>query len=198
MKLVTAHLKSTPGSPYSQSRHYVVEKNQGEGYDDYYRRTWRNHMHTDETGSVVIPPGSFKNCLAESAKFLGIPIPGKGKANYTKHFEAGVLCFNTVQLGIKASDVQFEALFLPSDGKRGGQKRVDKYYPYIPSWEADVEFVVVDDTVIQRWVGDKDITVFEHVLDGAGKFIGIGRFRPRNNGHYGRFNVTSVKIAEAA
>ena len=31
-----------------------------------------------------------------------------------------------------------------------------------------------------------------HILREAGKFIGIGRFRPRNNGYYGRFDVESV------
>ena len=45
-KTVRAHLKSI--SPYSQSKHYIVDKLQGEGHDDYYRRTWRNHMHADD------------------------------------------------------------------------------------------------------------------------------------------------------
>jgi hypothetical protein len=35
--------------------------------------------------------------------------------------------------------------------------------------------------------------VFEHHLHEAGKFIGIGRFRPRNNGFYGRFDVLGVR-----
>lgn len=194
MKIVTAHLKSI--SPYSQAKHYEVEKLQGESHDDYYRRTWRNHMHADGNGMTFISPGAFKNCLSESALFMSIPVPGGGKAKYTKNFEAGVMVITPVPLGVHRDKVECECLFLPSDGKRGGSKRVNKYYPFFPKWEASVEFVIVDDTVLQSSVIDKSKTVFEQVLIGAGQFIGIGRFRPRKNGWYGRFSVESIKIEQ--
>ena len=44
----------------------------------------------DTNGVVFIPPNSLKNCLSEAAKFLSISVPGKGKATYTKNFEAGI------------------------------------------------------------------------------------------------------------
>jgi hypothetical protein len=65
--------------------------------------------------------------------------------------------------------------------------------PLIRDWHADVEFLILDETVLQQSSRYKDKTVFEEVLDGAGAFIGIGRFRPRNNGFYGRFNVESIQ-----
>ena len=145
---------------------------------------------------TFIPPGSFKNCLSEAAQFMSIPIPGKGKATYTKNFEAGVMVITPAPLGVHRDSVECECLFLPSDGKRGGSKRVDKYYPFFPKWEAQVEFIVVDDTILQSSAADKTRTVFEAVLRGAGQFIGIGRFRPRKNGWYGRFSVESLAIEE--
>lgn len=196
MKLCTATLRSI--SPYSQSKHYVVEKTQGESHDDYYRRTWRHHMHFDDKGLTFIPPGSFKNCLSEAAQFMSIPIPGKGKATYTKHFEAGVMVTSPTPLGAHRDEVECECLFLPSDGKRGGSTRVNKYYPIFPAWKAKVEFIVVDDTVLQSTKADPKRTIFEEVLRGAGSFIGIGRFRPRKNGWYGRFAVEDLRIDEVA
>lgn len=189
----TLNVKLRGVSPYSQSRHYLRELEQGESADDNYRRTWRNHLHTDKDGMVFIPANSLKNCLSEAAKFMSISIPGKGKATYTKNFEAGVMVAQSASLGIHKDDVQMEALFLPSDGRRGGPKRVMKYYPVIPEWEAEAEFIIVDETVLQSSQRDKSRTVFHDVLEGAGQFIGIGRFRPRNNGYYGRFEVVSVK-----
>ena len=183
MKKVIATLKSC--SPYSQSKHHSTPKQDKESAKDYELRTWRNRLHTDKDGQVYIPPMAFKNCIAEAAKYLSIQIPGKGKSTYTKHIEAGVQVFDPVPLGIKAKDVQGELLFLPSDGKRGGGKRVDKMYPCIVDWQADVIFYVLDETVTK--------TVFIEHLDQAGKFIGIGRFRPRNNGFYGRFEVLKVE-----
>lgn len=183
MKKVIATLKSC--SPYSQSRHHSEPKLEKESPKDYELRTWRYRLHTDKNGNVYIPPMAFKNCIAEAAKYLSIQIPGKGKSTYTKHFEAGVLVMDPVYLGIKADEVKGELLFLNADGKRGGGKRVDKMYPYIPEWQQDVTFYILDETIT------KDVFI-EH-LDQAGKFIGIGRFRPRNNGFYGRFEVLNVQ-----
>jgi hypothetical protein len=181
MKTAVATLRGV--SPYSQSRHYTTDKLEKESAKDYEARTWRDRLHTDN-GEVFIPPMSFKNCLSEAAKFLGIQIPGKGKSTYTKHFEAGVLVTDALKLGIKAEDVKGEWLFVPSDGIRGSGKRVDKCFPVIHQWGGDVEFHILDETIT------KD--VFLNHLKQAGAFIGIGRFRPRNNGFYGRFAVDNV------
>ena len=56
--------------------------------------------------------------------------------------------------------------------------------PLIPKWEGSVEFLVFDDVVTEE--------VFTEHLNDAGSYIGIGRFRPRNNGFYGRFIVESI------
>jgi hypothetical protein len=196
LTIVTASLKSI--APYSQSKHYRKELQQGESNDDHYRRTWRNHMHFDEKGQVFIPPSAFKNALSEAAKFLSIKVPGGGKATYTKHFEAGVLVVKPVFLGIHKDKVECENLFLPADGRRGSGTRIEKYYPFIPEWKAEVEFLISDETVLQSSVQDKNRTVFEIVLEASGTLIGLGRFRPRNNGWYGRFSVEEVEISRMA
>lgn len=182
MKTATVTIKGI--SPYSQARYHETEKLAKENHRDYERRTWRNRLHVNEDGLVFIPPMAFKNCLSEAAKFLSIQIPGKGKATYTKHFEAGVLVVTPSILDIKPDDVEGEWLFVPADGKRGSGKRVNKCFPVIKSWEAKVEFLIVDETITQD--------VFKQHLEEAGKFIGIGRFRPRNNGFYGRFKVEEM------
>lgn len=183
MHTATAHLKSV--SPYSQSRHHDTEKLAKELPKDFEARTWRERLHYDADGRVFIPPMCFKNCLSEAAKFLSRQIPGKGKATYTKHFEAGVLVPEPLILPLKKDDVKGEWLFLPADGKRGSGKRVDKCYPIIPEWSGNVQFLILDDMITED--------VFTDHLKEAGRFIGIGRFRPRNNGFYGRFMVEGVE-----
>lgn len=117
----------------------------------------------------------------------------RGQETYTKHFEAGVAVFEPVPLGIHKDDVPFERLFLNLDGKRGSGQRGFKHYPYIEAgWKADVQFTIIDETVLQRYAGNQDLTVFEHVLRSAGVYIGIGRWRPRNRGLYGRFAVENI------
>ena len=112
--MATAQIEGV--SPYSQSKHYskeMVPALQGENSRDYELRTWRERLHVNDDGYVFLPPMCFKNALTEAAQFLSIQVPGKGKATYTKHFEAGVLVTDPMVLPIKKDDVESEMLFDP-------------------------------------------------------------------------------------
>ena len=200
MRQIIATLKSV--SPYSQSRFHNTPKLEKEGNDDYEKRTWRERVHVNDDGFIFIPPMAFKNCLSECAKYLSMQIPGKGKQTYTKHFEAGVLVTEPLVLPVRKEEVAGmvvtagqtpgpecmigEWFYVPAQGDRGGKKRVWRCFPMIPSWQGDVIFYILDDTITEK--------VFRYHLEQSGKFIGIGRFRPRNNGFYGRFEVIDLVV----
>lgn len=187
MKIATAKLKSV--SPYSQSAKIQSPKGDREKPADYETRTWRERCHVTRDGNVFIPPMAFANSLKEAAKFLSIQIPGQGKATYTKNFEAGVMVLEPLVLPLKPNDISGETLFVPSDGKRGGGKRVEKIFPLIPSWQGTVQYHILDDIITED--------VFRRVLIASGTLIGIGRFRPRNCGYYGRFAVEALTVENA-
>lgn len=183
MKIAECRLVSK--SPYSQSRYYKMDKLNKELSAAYEERTWRERCHVNEDGFIIIPPMVFANAIKESAKYLSLPIPGQSRQLFTKHFEAGVLVTDPVVLPIKKDNVEGEWLFVPSDGKRGGGSRVEKCFPIIRNWEGVVKFFILDDIITED--------VFKQVLDTCGNLIGIGRFRPRNWGYYGRFEAKSIK-----
>lgn len=174
-------------SPISFGRAIQSVKNTGESHDAFEERTWRERVHTSNKGTVFIPPMAVKLCLSDCARYLSESVPGKGKATYTKNFEAGVMVVEPVDLGIKAADIESERLFVPPDGKKGGSKRVWKTFPLIREWSGSGEIVLLDPLL-----ADKPDKVREY-LEHAGKFIGLGRFRPRNGGFYGRFEVTAFE-----
>jgi hypothetical protein len=182
MKTAIVHLKSV--SPYNQSRQHFVPKLQKETHDDYEKRTWIEKGHFDDNGVVVIPPMALKSCLSNAAKMLSIPIPGKGKSLYTKHFVSGVMVVVPPSLGVKKTDVKGYTVSLSGMGRKG-EMGVQKTFPHFQSWETTAEFVVMDDTITKE--------IFERVINEAGNFVGIGQFRPQNGGYFGRFNVVSVK-----
>ena len=179
-------------SPMCFGRFHNTPKLTKEAHDDYEKRTWREKLHSDAEGFVYATPMMFKNCIAAAAKYLSVHIPGKGKATYTKHFEAGVLVNDTVYIlkdgeKIKKDDVEGYWMLVPADGRRGGTKRVQKCFPKIQEgWEAEIKFHILDSTITAD--------VFEQHLKEAGNFIGIGSFRPRNNGYFGRFKVKSIEV----
>lgn len=182
-------------SPYSQSKLISTPKLGKETAKDHEARCWRDRMHVDDKGYAYIPPMAVKNALAEMAKFLGMQIPGKGKATYTKHFEAGVMCFEPITLHdatgapIKVKEVKGEWLFVPASGRRGDGKRVEKCFPVVDAgWNGAVSLVILDEMITPE--------VLEIHLRSMGRFIGLGRFRPRNNGFYGRFEVSDITWSE--
>jgi len=186
MKTVEFSLVSA--GPLSFSAAIKSVKNTGENHDAFEERTWRERLHVDSKGEVFIPPNAIKNMMEGVAGFLGEKIPGKGQATWTKHFKAGIMVTKPLMLGIKAKTVAGERLFVPSDGKKGGGKRVWKTFPVIPEWRASGEIILLDPLLI-----DKPEKVQEY-LEHAGKFTGLLRFRPANGGFYGRFGVESFRV----
>jgi hypothetical protein len=180
----TVSVKITGKSPLSFSKYVQTPKLEREGHADYDERTWRERLHYDSNGVVFVPPMMFKNALSEAAKYRSEQIQGKGKSTYTKHFEAGVMATQPMSLGINKDDVQKEVVHVPADGKRGGTTRVLKNFPKIENWSGIINFHILDEIITRD--------VFERHLKDAGDFIGIGRFRPRNNGYYGRFDIEIV------
>jgi len=182
-------IKST-GEPLMFSRYHNTEKLSKETPDAYEKRTWREKVHTNGEGLVVIPGIAFKKCIQESAKYLSIQIPGKGKSTYTKHFKAGFRSTKSPLLLIDGEPVHKDSdqvkgvdLLVDSNGVSGSGKRVMRTFPTFFGWSAEVSFVIMDDLIT------KD--VFISHLRSAGMLQGIGSFRIGNGGDNGGFTFDS-------
>lgn len=191
MRTVIVNLESN--SPYSQGKHVSLLEHPYIGGNEnkavYEKRTWMHKMHVDDKGYVFIPPMAFKLSLCEAAQYMSIKIPGKGNSTYTKNFVSGVQVIQPATLPIKAEDVPCYSVFVPSDGgNKGGGSRVEKFFPIIYNWKATVEYLIFDSSI------PKD--VFIKHLATAGTLIGIGVFRPRNAGYYGRYSMTDIEWGE--
>ena len=127
---------------------------------------------------------AFKNALGDIAKFLGEKIPGRKNATWTSHFERGIHIGGDLILPITKDEVEGEWRHVPSDGKPGGSSRVLKCFPTIREWEGELTFHIWDDAITEE--------VFERYLSEAGKFIGVGVFRPQRRGYFGRFKVVDI------
>lgn len=180
----TALVKLQGISPYSQSRFHQTPKIPKELAGDYEIRTWRERCNYLSDGRLFIPQMAFKNALGDVAKFLGEKIPGQRNATWTKHFESGLQIEDDLILPVMKDDVEGEWFHVPSDGKPGGSSRVLKCFPVVRAWQGDLTFYIIDDMITED--------VFQRYLSEAGKFIGVGRFRPQKRGFYGRFKVVDI------
>ena len=183
MKQCTIVLKSV--SPYAQSRYHNTPKLEGEQPDAWEDRTWMNKAHTDSKGEVFIPPMAIAGSIKEAAKFMNEKIPGRRNETWTKHFESGILVLAPMYLGINIKDVRKNAIHCSSDGTVGGKKRVIRFFPTIEEWKGTVDVTVLDDMITPE--------IFSKVLALDGSLIGLGAFRVRNRGYFGRFEIVSIK-----
>jgi hypothetical protein len=186
MKLYTAKIEST--TPIIFSRQLDIKthpKKEREQAGDYDERLWKEKAHYAASGNVLIPAVYFKRALEEIAKFLGIQIPGKAKATYTKHFEAGLqMVGEGIDTGVYKDSLNSIAISCNADGKRGSGTRVTRRFPTIPKWSGEINI----------WIADEIITepiLLEH-LNKAGMLIGIGSFRLRKGNSGGGFKVVSL------
>jgi len=114
MKRYSAKLKST--SPISSA----VITARPSSTENPTRTTknvnWRERLHSNAKGNVLIPLFAFKNALDAAAKYESRKIPGRRNAHIPNTFESGVMVENAVVLPIKKKDVKGEWRFVPSDG----------------------------------------------------------------------------------
>lgn len=183
MKIAIAELRSV--SAYSQSGPHLTPKLDKESADDFEKRTWKEKGHWTEAGNMYIPPMSFAKSIQEAAHFLSIKIKGKGQATWTKHFLAGVTVMNGLELPVTKEAVLPEWVYCNADGKKGPGTRVWRCFPTVPKWSGEVTFHILDNEITEA--------AFLMHLKEAGMLIGLGRWRPRNGGMYGRYEVVSLK-----
>lgn len=174
-------------SPLSQSRQHDEPKLEGEGMDDYDKRTWRHKLNVADRGgkpTVVIPAHGVFQSLAAAAKYSKKKIPGQRSATWTAKFNSGISILEDPALGIDPETVASVTISANVDGVRGSGKRVPRRFPVMNEWSATFDIWVLDPIITEA--------VFTEMLEIAGMFIGIGRFRPEKGGTNGRFRVVKV------
>jgi hypothetical protein len=187
--IATVHLRGI--SPLSFGRHHETPPlSDDESKDGYERRTFRSKAHFLSSGELYLPQMMIKKTIQEAAAYLSLSVPGKGQAKYTKHFLAGILVLEPAKLlwegkPLNIADVREEVFFVSPKGKSNSGTRVKRHFPTIDQWETIAQVHILDGTISS--------SVFERVVGAAGRFIGVGRFRPANGGFYGRFEVVDVK-----
>lgn len=187
MKSYLLQIESTTPIIFSRKLELIdfpkLEREQPDAYD---LRVWPEKAHYNQNGNVVIPSVYFKRALEEIAKFLGIQIPGKGKANYTKHFEAGLQVLGEgIDTGVSRNEIKSVAISCNSDGKRGSGSRVTRRFPTMTKWSGQIQVLVVDEIITED--------VLREHAEKAGMLIGIGSFRLRKGNSSGGFKIVSIK-----
>lgn len=171
--------------------HITEEKTTSETHAQFEKRTWKQKVLLAPGGQAFINPFALTNGLEVAGKFLGKKIPSARGATYTDRFRKGTQTVDKLSLfkpdnsPVTIDDIEPVELFVPSDGKRGGGKRVPRIFPTIHAWMVlSAELYVYD--------GKIDLETLKEHLVALGKFVGFGSMRVENGGVNGRFGVANL------
>lgn len=174
-------------TPLSHSRQHDEPKLDGENHDAYDARTWRSKLNVatrDGKRTVIIPAHGMHQAIIAAAKYSKRQIPGQGKATWTAKFTAGIALLDDPALNIDPETVASVTISANADGIRGSGKRVLRRFPVIPEWQTTFDVYVLDPIITEA--------VFREMVEIAGMFVGIGRFRPEKGGTNGRFKIAAL------
>lgn len=178
-------------SPLTQGRAFPfgASRAEDETSDEYDERMWRERAHYDAKGKCVIPASSLHKALIAAAKFRNEKIPGEGAKTWAKRFGAGIMVLDHAPITpVTTKDsIVCTIVHVPADGLPGGTKRVHRRFPIFQEWGSTVEITVVDGLISED--------VFTRHMETAGKFVGLGTYRPSSPspGTNGRFEVEAIE-----
>jgi hypothetical protein len=108
-----------------------------------------------------------------------------GRATSTKVFESGIMLPEDLDLGIKPEDVDYIDIFAHANGRRDCATRVNRRFPLIHDWQTSFTLYILDPAITEN--------LLTEMIEIAGTFKGVGRYRPEKRGTNGRFRLVSMK-----
>jgi hypothetical protein len=132
-----------------------------------------------QDGKTQLPATYLRNSIVEASKQF--KIVGKGKSTYSK---------------LIASTVDIEPFYIELDADKYEIFRISAVNPMTKgrmmterpkynNWKASFEIILNDDAV--------PVSVLNEVLEHAGKYVGVGDWRPEKKGMFGKFMISEFK-----
>jgi len=137
-------------------------------------------LYQDENGKTQLPSVYIKNCITEASKQF--KIVGKGKSTYSK-LVASTVDIEPFMIELKSGKYEVFRISAVNPMTKG---RMMTERPRYNKWSAEFEILLNDPAVPS--------SVINEILEHAGKYVGVGDWRPEKKGMHGKFMITSFKI----
>jgi hypothetical protein len=135
-----------------------------------YTEEWEGALYKMEDGTVYQPSDHIENSLVKAAS--NFQITGRGKKTYKDLVKAAII-IDPVFIPHK-----FQKFDIDRRAVRVGRSRVIRQRPCFHQWQLCFELQITEEQLPGK--------VVKEILDYAGRYVGIGDFRPK----FGRFHVT--------
>lgn len=162
---------------WETKRGRIIER---EGLNTDEEKSALYHSYVDEDGKFFIPSEHFKQSFVKGGGFV------KGKVgNATrsmKNIVAGMWMIKQERIPFR----RFDEVDTRSAVNNNVKARVIVHRPKWNKWKCEFTLVIDDDGLLT------DQTI-KSVMEYAGRFLGVGSYRPEHTGEFGRFKVAEMK-----
>jgi len=135
-------------------------------------------LYVDANEKIYQPSTHLEMSLIDAGK--KIKVKGQGKATYSKIF-GSMLSIDEFEIVHKQQEYEIFKCLVVIPSTKG---RVMRYRPKFNEWTLEFH-ISFEDEIPQE--------VVKEALEIAGKYVGIGDWRPAKKGKFGKFQVTEFK-----
>lgn len=143
-----------------------------------YEKEALKKLYVDAEGNTYQPSVHIEKAIIDAGKKL--KMKGSGKATYSKIFGSMVSVepYEVIHQNQKYK-IHKELVVIPST-----KGRVMRYRPMFENWKLNFSVLFEDEI---------EPSTIKEALEIAGKYTGLGDWRPEKKGKFGKFQVTSFK-----
>lgn len=145
-----------------------------------YEKEALKKLYIDYDNNIYQPATHIERALIEAGK--KVKVKGQGKATYSKLF-GSMISIEEFEILHKKTKYEIFSVLVVIPSTRG---RVMRYRPMFKEWV--LEFHITFEDEIHP-------DTIKESLEIAGKYVGIGDWRPEKKGKFGKFQVTEFKEA---
>lgn len=163
---------------WEKSRGRIIEN---EGASTPEEKTALFHSYIDEKGNFYIPSSHFKQAFCNGGSFV------KAKVGNSSRSMKNIVAGQWRIMEEKISFRKFDEIDSRSAVNKNVKARVMVHRPKWNTWDAEFTLLLDDDDnnkLTQETV--------ENIIKYAGRYLGVGSYRPEHTGEYGRFELKSI------
>lgn len=154
-----------------------IHENKNASIEDAKRAEFACYRH--ENGKCFIPADQLRGAFINAGSYVKAKVGGRSKS--MKVIVAAMFTVLPEQIFVP----DYDTIDKRSAVNKHVKARIIKIRPKWNNWE--INFILQ--------VGENSITIetIKSIIEYAGNYVGIGSFRPTNNGMFGRFELVDIK-----
>lgn len=141
------------------------------------------HCYRNKEGKCFIPADQIRGALIGAGSYLKAKVGGRSKS--MKVIVAATFVATPDQIELP----DYDAVDKRSAVNNKVKARIIVIRPKWTQWSAEFELQVFEDSISESQIKE----LFQY----AGNYVGIGSYRPTNNGMFGRFELTELNKVQS-